>query len=686
MIPEKIDPMSITTIRENNVESIFDWFDQHKKLFYILGWCNLRNQQQIEELFYRSIIKAEKELSQLNRGTSFDRSIASIFFDTCQELSEGRSLQVSKEGESKQELFKTLDQLNEHEKEAVVLTYVKGISREEATNLLQVSAKEMKGLLFSGVQSLRKEWGDGSFFNGCKEYQPNYIDYIERTLERPKKIDFEMHLFHCENCREDLGTFQDVILNLTERFENFSVPSALMKNIQDRLSEQEKRKHQNNKKRKRMGLIFVSVFTTLIGLGVFTGYFTNLYYTWTEEDDQLRAFLQHGLGERLNLEAESNGVKIKIKSAIADDLQTLIFYEIEDSANNNQYVLDYYDGIYLENEHEIMDQDMYPRYYPPDLKLDENNKEKNVFHGKVSFPPLKKDDGTIKLKVSKLFTVIPDSTDGTSFGVYDNMEYETGEWNFEIPVTKMPSIEYALDEETEVEGIPVRFDKLIIAPTATILHSAYPIDLPKMHLNSLNLDNLKVNNKIVKADMFGNSFLYQSNHRISSQTYFDPLFEETPKEINVQFQSVNVTVEEQKTIELDVSKAYPQTFEYAGSTISIDKVEVGQPTNVVISSHDIENRAYEWIHFEFFDENERLVSSMARNSEGVLVDKNGIAYDMNEMPSVYKELEQPRYFFTVENLELYSDNAEENVIPKKLEIYEYHTTKYLDDIVKLSLE
>ena len=320
----------------------------------------------------------------------------------------------------------------------------------------------------------------------------------------------------------------------------------------------------------------------------------------------MRAFLQQGLGERLNLEAESDGVKIKIKSAIADDVQTLVFYEIEDTAKDNQYVMDYHEGSSVENEYEIMSRETYPRYYPPDLESDVNNKEKNVFQGKMSLLPLTTDNGTIKLKITKLQKLIRDSSDRNSFSAYENMEFETGEWNFEIPVTKQPSIEYALDEETEVEGIPVRFDKLIIAPTATILQYAINYEQPEKRIDVLNFDNLEVNNKKVKADMYGSSFLdsHQDMNWNTFQTHFDPLFGEKPKEVNVQFESVHLTFEDQKTIELGCFERYPQTFEYAGSTISIDKVEVGQPTKVVISNHEIKNRAYEWLQFNIVGEDE----------------------------------------------------------------------------------
>ncbi|WHY67734.1 sigma-70 family RNA polymerase sigma factor [Neobacillus sp. SuZ13] len=691
MVPAKIDPVSIITISKKGVESLFDWFDQHKQTFYTLGWSYLSNQKQMEELFYRSILKVHKELPRFKSETSFETWVTSIFIHTCREICNERSVQVPEESEPRQDIFKALDQLKEYEKEAMVLTYVKGLSHEEAAHLLQVSVEKMKELLFSGIQSLRKEMVYGSHYNGCKEYHKAYIDYLERTLDRSKKIDFEIHIYHCQDCQDDLAVFQDVMLNmlnLTKEIENFHVPADLMGNVKARLTEQEKLRQQKNKKRIRIGIVLASFFALLIGLEVFTGTFTSLYYTWTEKDQELRPFLQQDLGERLNLEAESDGVKVKIRSAIADDIQTLVFYEIEDTNDENQYMMNYDDGVFVENELEIMNTEGHPRYYPPDLKSNENNKEKNVFQGKISLLPLKTENGTIKLKITKLLKLIRDSSDQNDISANENLGYETGEWNFEIPVTKQPSVEYDLNEQTEVEGVPVRFDKLTIAPTATILQYGINSEKPEKMIDVLNFENLEVNNKKVKPDTYGGYFMDSQQYMnwTTFQTNFDPLFGEKPKEINVQLGSINLTFQDPKTIELDATKQYPQTFEYAGSTISIDKLEVGQPSIIVISDHEVKNRAYESLNFNIVGEDENEPVSMEMNTEGVLVDKNGMEYDTDKMLVPFDEIERPRYFITVQNMKVDGNGSGEKVIPKRLEIFGYSVTKYLDDVVKISLK
>ncbi|MCM3694677.1 sigma-70 family RNA polymerase sigma factor [Neobacillus niacini] len=687
MIP-KTDSISISTIGEKSVESIVDWFVQNKQSFYTLGWSYLSNQQQIEELFYQAIIKVHKELPRFKSQISFETWVTSIFIHTCRELSNDSSLLARVESEQRHELFKALDQLKEYEKDAMVLTYVKGISKEEGAQLLQVSVEKMEELLFSGIQSLRKVLGDGSPYNGCKEYQKDYLDYLERTMDRSRKIELEKHIYHCPDCQNDLATFQDVmltLLNLTDRMVDLHVPSDFMENVKDRLAEKEKYRQQKNRKRKRKGLVFAGIFAVLIGIEFFTGAFSKSYYTWTEEDQELRAFLKQDLGESLNLEAESNGVKIRIKSAIADDVQTLVFYEIEDKEEDNQYVLDAYDGVFVENDYEILNTTVGPRYYPTDLGSAVNNEEKNVFQGKIGLQPLTSDNGTIKLKISKLHKIMRETSDQSGVVSYVGMESETGDWDFEIPVTKQPSVVYELEGETEVDGIPVRFDKVTLAPTATVLQYGVNIEQSKKRLEVINFNNLKVNNKKLKVDAYGSSYVettYDENW-IPMQTHFEPLFGEKPKEVNVQFESIYFTYDEPRTIELDASDEYPQAFEYAGSTLSIDKVEVGNPTKVVISNH--QNRTYEYLNFQVVGEDESRIGSMEMSSEGVIVDKNGVEYNMND-PISYGEIEQPRHFITVLSTELRHTTAGEKVIPKRLEIYGYNAMKYLDDVVKVKLK
>lgn len=683
MFPAKMDAITITAIQDKGIESVVDWFDWHKQSFYALGWFYLRNQRQMEELFYRSIIKVHKELPSNKNDASFQLWVASIFIDNCRELSKDKVSTDSEEMEPHENLFKALDHLEDDEKEAMVLTYGAGFSQEEAAHFLRVSVEKIKELLFSGIQSVRKQLY-GSTYNGCKEYQKNYIDYLEKSMVRPEKIEFEMHLYNCQECQKDLATFQDVtlMLNHAEWMNDLPVPEQFMENIIEKLTEKEKERQQQSKKRKKMALVVASVFVFIFGIGFFTGAFANVYYAWSEEDEQLRTYLQNDFGQKVNLEAESEGIKITIKGVVADDFQTLVFYEIQDTNEDKQYVMNYGDGLFVENENEIMSQESYPRHYPPDLDAEMNKKEKNLFYGKVGLRPLDEDNGIVKLKIERILELIPDDPSSRiGFGNRAN-GFKTGEWNFEIPVTKQPAIEYELDKTTEIEGIQVRFDKLTVAPTTTILHYGIHTGKPEKRMEFINFGDLEVNNKKVKTDRYG-GFYPDSQFDMDwqgFQTHFDPIFGEEPKEVKVQFASAYFTIEDDKIIELDVNAKYPQTFEYAGSTISIDKLEVGQPTTIVISNH--ENREYESLHLNVVGEKQGDIHPISMDSKSILVDKNGVEYDPMSGPFEYEKLEQPRHFMTEQTIRLEGNK----IIPKSLYIYGYNTNKYLDDVVEISVE
>ncbi|MCA1035782.1 DUF4179 domain-containing protein [Bacillus infantis] len=676
--PNKVNAGLPADMSSNDLLSIVGWFEKHQRSFYILGWSYLRNQQQLEELFYQTILKARKDFPKIKSKTTFDIWVTRVFIDKCRELAASGSIEASEESDAHEELFNALEQLKGEEREALVFTYLQGLSSEETASLLQLSVKEVKELLVSGIQSLRNGLRYGEHFNGCAEYQKFYLDYLGRNMERPLKIDFEKHIYHCPECQEDLASFQEAQLHLTKIMEAFQIPAGFMESIKERIAQTENLRQQKNNKRNRIGFIAASVLAILMCTGFFTGAFAKVYYSLSEENPELRPFLQAKLGERLNLVAENNGVKIKIKSVIADEVQTLIFYEIEDTKKNNQYMINFDDGVYVEDEQSIMNEQMYPPYNPPDLESDLNKEEQNIYHGKISLRPLLKDSGTVKLKITKMMKLTRGSSVRDTFS--GGLEEARGEWEFEIPVVKQPSTEYELEKDIEVEGLPVRMEKLILTPTATLLqYSMGYAQSGKKRIDNIDFASLEVNNKILKADLYGGASL-GSWHGYQAQ--FEPLFEKKAGKIEVKFKRLYLSFDDYKSIRLDPSKQYPQTFNYAGSRISIDKVEVGKPTTVVLSNHDIKDRAYESFHFNIVTEKSEN-TSIEMESEGVYVDKSGKKYDVHQItPALYEKLEYLRHFSTVERVKIQGDN----LVPQALEIYGYSTTKYLEDVVRISLE
>ncbi|WP_170169140.1 DUF4179 domain-containing protein [Mesobacillus subterraneus] len=656
-----------------------DWFGGRLGSFYRLGWFYLGDPQRVEELFYRSIVRVHRELPRFKNDVSFDLWVTSVFIENCRVLSLDGGKQDSK-------LHIALENLESAEKEAFLLTYVKGFSHEETEYILRGSTEKVKELLFTAIQTVRQQL-DGGTYLGCGKYRKHYLDYLEKSMDRPKKIEFEKHLYHCYDCQDDLASFQDVTVSLMDESRwDVDVPDRanFMENVQKRLTEKDEHSKRKKKKRLRMGLVFTSVFAVIFGLAFITGAFHYAYYGLTEEDEALRVYLQKGLGERVNLEAENNGVKVKITGVVADEVQTLVFYKIEDTSEDSQYFMNYEDGLYVENENEIMSHETYPGFILPDLETNMNKRESNVYYGKVALRPLREENGTMKIRASKLTKLMP-ADPSVSFLFNQELNYKNGEWVFEVPVTKRPSIEYVLNGQTEIEGVPVRFEKLILAPTATILRFGIQAEKPERRLDFVNLGDLEVNDKTFKADRYSgaHTYLQPAGNWNPFQTHYGSLFGEKPKEVKVRFESAYFTFEDDKVIELDVNQEYPQTFEYAGSTISIDKIEVGRTTSFVISNHDVQNRGYESLHLNLIGENEQDIQEMQMYGKSIIVDKNGVEYDTEKIgPLDFEKIEQPRHFLIDQTIKLSGDNP----IPKKLIISGYNTMKYLDQEVKLTVQ
>jgi hypothetical protein len=687
MVTPQTAPFLVSGMREKDLESVMDWFVQRKQSFYALGRIYVSKQEDLEEIFYRSIIVVHNELHRLKKETSFESWAVSHFIHNGRELSKNKSFRGSEGKKSDQTLFHALYQLEDQEKEAIALTYFNGCSFAESGRILDNSIEKIKSWVFSGVRKLREELGYGSF-EGCREFHGHYLEYLGRTMDRPEKVKFEMHIYHCQGCQEDLASFQEMVLTLAGITDALEILAEFMEKIKSKVEEREARRQRKKKKRKSIWLAFAGVLAMVLSIGFVTGGFSSLYYAWTEEDEQLRAILQHDLGERLNLESESNGVKITIKSVVADDVQTLVFYEIEDTEKDNRYMMNAHEGVHIENEYDVMRRDRQNMFYSPPVDQDEiQNEEKNVYKGTMSLLPVSMDSGTIKLNVARLMQVDQDTQKGEYFS--REITFAEGDWSFDIPFTKQSSRVHKLDKEIAIDGIPVRLDKLTIAPTTTLLQYSFQNQGGDRRIDVITFDSLGTDKKNVMADLFGGNMYVESFDQEGWSAFtssFDTLYFEDPKEVDILFDSIHLSVDDRKTIPLDDLKNLPRKFEYQGNTITIDEVQAGNPAKVFVTHEVTKDRAYERVNYGFSSDylmNENTSIGVS-DGDGVLMDKNGKIHEIDVYE--YDKLDQPRYFETEQTIEFYNDSSREDVNLTKLEIGGYSTTKYVDDRVKVKLD
>ncbi|UXH46184.1 DUF5643 domain-containing protein [Rossellomorea vietnamensis] len=674
-------PVPVSRNYEREMESIIARFEEEKHSFYALARVYTNHHQEMEDLFYRSLIRLEGEGRKRKKAHS--AAATKVFLEECQKVSEP-SLS------SDDDPFHPFHHLGAAEKEAVALVYMKGCDQDDAARILDIPIDEVKSRLFRGIRKLRETMGNGPEVEGCHEYQKHYLDYLGRTMDRPEKVDFEIHIYHCTGCQEDLASFQEVTLALAQLAEETHLPPDVMERVRKRLDQREAQRQKRSKKRKSILLSFAGLFVLLIVTGFITGGFASLYYSYTEDDEQLRAILQHNLGERLDLESESDGVKVTIKSVVADDVQTLVFYEVEDMKGRNRYMMNPYEGVIIENEYDVMKRDEQSSFYsPPRDQENLHNDKKNVYRGTISLQPVSVDEGTIKLQIVRLMQLNEDPSTGEWIGGGE-MRFAEGGWSFEIPFEKQTSRVHKLDKKMEVAGIPVRLDQMTIAPTATVLEYSFQEQEKEGRIDMMTFESIEAKDKKWKADQFGGMMYGGASDNEgwnSFKTAFDTLYFDDPKDVTIRFGAAHLFVKDQKVIELDVNKELPDTIEYLGNTITIDDIKIGSPTQVTLT-HDLpKDREYENVNYLYYrtaEEEEDYYSIGVSGGDGILMDKDGKKYEPGSYE--YEKLDQPRYFETEQTIDFYNDGSSDDVVPTELVIDGYSTTKYLDDSVKVKLD
>lgn len=641
--------------------AIINWFEQRKDSLYRLAWTYMKNTEDIQDVFYHIMLKVQADIRKQKKNPDLEKWVISLFIEECRSRREQEDLD-----------------------EVLVLTYVLGLSLTEVSEILKIPLETVKDRLHIGIQSL----------SGVKDshYQERFIDYLSRSLDRSEKIELEIHLHTCEICQSSLACFQKTIYSLIEAAETIEVPGEFLDQVITSLVKIEEEKRKKKKKRTTIGVGIASSLFLLLLIGYVTNGFSYMYYSWLDwrgkEDEQLLAYLKSGIGEPLNLVQENNGIKVTIKSAIADEFQTLIYYEVENLKGEEQYGINFWNGVFVEDEVKIFDQQAVPINHLPVNPLES---EEDILKGTISLLPISSNTETIKLNIAKLQKMEKDAGKIGWIDFYGEGSFTSGEWNFEIPVKKQASIEQTVEKTFTVDGLQLEAEKLIIAPTVTIFQYRYQPYSNDKNIYELFIDGIETKDKTAKPTVFRWNFPVEgsSHEYVTYQSAFDSLYFDDPREINLHLSSMSYFQSDFYKVDIVMSQPFPQTFEYLGSEISIDKVDLGTPTKIEITAEMSEGRRFESLQFDILGVNNTpAMQSGIMDIEGVIVDRHGKIYEENEYNYFDNTdvIEQLRHYQTKMLLEFRSEVIDEEMIPSQLQIHGYQGTTYLDEVIKLQLK
>ncbi|MCH1626861.1 DUF4179 domain-containing protein [Ferdinandcohnia quinoae] len=520
------------------------------------------------------------------------------------------------------------------------------------------------------------------------------IDFIEGSLNDEEIREVEAHLLECDSCKRELVELQEMIAILDNEKESVEIPNDFMKNVRKKVVTTQKTRNRTYKHSAVMGLIATLFLTIFVGTAVATNGFATFFDWWKDlsnkQNEKMEEFIEHGLGDQLNLVAESNGVKVTINSIVADDIQTLIYYEVEDMLHENKYMVNLIQGINIANMKQFKGSEEDPSFSPVNNQLNLYSESENVYKGRLGISAMSVSEGKIELQISKLEKVAnaPSDSKQKLNPPENETEFIEGDWSFEIPVKKHEAIIHKLNVETEIEGNPVVFDKLTIAPTATILSYRFQDAALNKKLEHIQIAQLETKKSEVNADIFGlvgTSSGGQSSGWITADATFESLYFEKPKQVKIHVGTLSYSVEVNKEIPIDINKELPQIFEFMDNQISINKIDIGNPTIIEMTEELPQNRKYEMLHLQFDTDNGNGSSS---NVNGYFIDKAGEKYKVEDYMFRLNELDQPRFFSTEHHISLGEAGPMngDKVIPTKLVIEGYTTTIFTDEVIKINLD
>lgn len=148
---------------------------------------------------------------------------------------------------------------------------------------------------------------------------------------------------------------------------------------------------------------------------------------------RITTMVDKGVGNRLNISKTDKDIKITITDVLADDLQTLISYKIEDLKSGKYYNVPYADGISIDERWgetaEYSNMEMYTSQF--------NFEDK----GTLKLFAIDTEEKNIHLTFKKLTT----SNEG-------NLETIEGKWDFELPIKKYSGKSYDLNSTIKVDN------------------------------------------------------------------------------------------------------------------------------------------------------------------------------------------------------------------------------------------
>ncbi|QUH21507.1 DUF4179 domain-containing protein [Alkaliphilus sp. B6464] len=530
----------------------------------------------------------------------------------------------------------------------------------------------------------------------CKDVEEKIIDYIDGTLDEESYLAIETHIKACSKCKDDLKELGESISYMESMKNTVIVPENFMESVKNKVENNKKLRKRPNRK---IGYIaLVSVLVTLLIASVFADEGIKSYFEiWKgkslEESQSIEQLIADGYGEKLNLTTEDRDIKITVESIIADDMNTVLLIEVEDLKGEKKYAPIRWNQSTFANGN-------FSYLFPSKSGISTDKSkiegafllhspEKNITRAIVAFSPVASDYEEIELVINALEIIsdeeisLPHAIGGQYYYDKHRDRIVDGLWKVKIPVQLSRSVIFDLHEEMNLDGHKIIFDKLIVSPTMmTLTYEFNKRQDPEYILKSLRNITIEADGKLYsEMGSFGKGSTMQNQFAPTEGSIsFDTMYFKIPKKIKIAVDGYEIAVKEQRTLEIDVNKPFPQDFEYLNSKIRVNNVQ-GDENLIRVSMDNLGEKYFEKLMFGTFINNKEYTETryatkplFPEDSQ----DRQVLSYDIlsNNTAQVFKDYPTEGYMVNYASVIYYEYETKE----EKLEELKLKNT--LDEKIK----
>lgn len=461
----------------------------------------------------------------------------------------------------------------------------------------------------------------------CADVKDYMVEYIDKNLNDDLREKVASHLDICDDCFNEIKAIDKTAWKLEESVRNIKIPSDFLTGMYEKVLKDYNPKREANKKLLKAGSITGIVIAAL--LFVFFLVPKNERYRLLDVIDIAMSGKSYSnsygaFGENLSISSTDRGIKITVVKVAADDIQTLIYFEIQGDENSAYYIQD----------------------------GDVNIKEKVGSYGFMSYEysankqsiclmglrPIDAENKVLHVKIGKIYKrMIKNGTEDIKADAI------VGNWSFDVPFKKFKSRSYLLKSTAEIDGHKMQFKKLTVGLSCTVID----VDCQdRTFLNSIRYDLILKNGSENYRCMYNIPQIDVVTSTATEKLFFRTIYNDRIKDLSIYLGSHTDYMEDKdKTrVYIDFKGNFPMEFYYLGNKITIDNFKKDDD-HIQFDIIEPEVRSYMDMSIGINQQdNSKNVLLGSSAYERTIIDEKGKKYDYDDVIKNYETKYKDKLF------------------------------------------